>query len=167
MELVSPSKPQKATKQCAYFSYIVTLPPMHQNTTDSECTFVHHYNGTLLYNMYFAKILPCPPGFMLIKGSCSCHPKLQHVLQLRSCNIDNQTVLRSGNTWIMYSNITKDIIYVDHYPFHYCSSYSLYMQLSDPDQQCNQNRRGGECSEGNSAIFGSSRCRQCSNAWLV
>ena len=168
MKLVSPLKPQAATKQCIYFSYTVTLPPLHQNTS-TECTFVHHY-GTLLYNMYFVKILPCPPGFKLIHGTCSYHPKLEHVLQLTSCNIDNLTVLRPGNTWMMYSNVTRDILYVKDCPFHYCLSSSLYIQLSYPDKQCNQNRKGilcGQCSEGHSAVFGSYRCRQCSNTWLV
>jgi len=166
MSLISPLRRIAATTECTYFKYTITLPLLNQNAT--ECTFVHQY-GTLLYNIYFVNIMPCPSGFLLINGKCSCHPKLEHDLQLTSCNIDNQTILRPSNTWMMYSNKTRDVLYVEECPFHYCLSSSLYIQLSDPDKQCSQNRRGilcGQCSEGYSAVFGSSSCRECSNTWL-
>ena len=56
-------------------------------------------------------------------------------------------------------------------PFDYCLSYSSYLNLSDPDSQCQFNRSGvlcGECKQGLSAsiMLGSSQCKHCSNYYV-
>ena len=43
------------------------------------------------------------------------------------------------------------------------------VQLSNPDAQCFYGRSGiacGECAQGLSAVFGTSRCKKCTNYWL-
>ena len=54
-------------------------------------------------------------------------------------------------------------------PFNYCLPYSSYVKLSNPDTQCQFNRTGllcGECQSSLSAVFGTSRCKHCSNTYL-
>ena len=136
--------------------------------------FFHYYNGLgfhkriVTFSIYYINVLPCPPGFLLFDGKCICHPIFDHMLI--NCHIEDQTVYRPATVWMMYSKIKRDIEYADDCPFHYCLSSSIYIQLTDPDKQCNPNRKGilcGQCSVGYSAVFGSTRCKRCSNGWLA
>ena len=169
----------KVTAEQCLFKNITII--MAENTSDKyECSFQHTYfrypyrgnfrTKIVRNSIYYILILPCPPGFSLNNGKCVCHIKLLQIFRFTECFIENQTVLRTGNTWMMYSNMTRDVLYVEYCPFHYCWPYSLYIQLTDADKQCNHNRRGilcGQCLEGYSAVFGSVRCKRCSNAWLA
>ena len=169
MELVSGTLGHKVTSgKCTYYNYTIT--PYQQGL--QECTFISYLQTTFksLYNKYYVSLLACPPGFLFANGKCICHPNLKEITQFPTCNIVNQSVLRPGNVWIMYSNATGEIMYTLNCPIQYCSSFSFYMQLVNPDQQCISNRKGlmcGECAEGFSATFGSSRCQKCSNFWLT
>jgi len=121
---------------------------------------------------YYVSLLACPPGFLFEKSECMCHPNLKEITHSPApiCNITNQSVLRPGHVWIMYYNATGEIAYTLNCPIQYCSSFSFYMQLVNPNQQCVNNRRGlmcGECAEGFGATFGSYRCKRCSNIWMT
>ena len=55
-------------------------------------------------------------------------------------------------------------------PLDYCTTESKYINLRDPDKQCNVNRSGllcGKCKEGFSLVLGSSQCKECSNVYLA
>ena len=55
-------------------------------------------------------------------------------------------------------------------PFDYCLLHPSYLNLSTLDLQCRFNRSGvlcGQCQHGLSAVFGSSRCKHCSNMYGV
>ena len=170
MEVVTGTSGLKETTSagiCFYLNYSITF--YHPDV--QECIFVYYFqNSYQLYNKYYVSLLACPPGFLFANGKCICHPNLKQITQFPTCNIVNQSVLRPGNVWIMYSNATGEIMYTLNCPIQYCSSFSFYIQLVNYNHQCINNRKGlmcGECAEGFSATFGSSRCKICSNIWLT
>ena len=120
----------------------------------------------------YVKFLPCPPGFSLnkLEGYCQCDPLLTStkIISITSCNISDQTILHPGNSWIrITANYTFQVSSYCH--FHYCLPYSSYLNLSDPNSQCQFNRAGllcGQCKSGLSTVFGTSRCKYCSSAFL-
>ena len=163
---------QTVPRKCSYFNYTITS---YQQSLQ-ECTFKYQFHTTYglnrVYNKYYIFLLACPPGFLFENGKCTCHPNLKEITHslVSICNIANQSVLRPGNVWITYYNATGEIAYALNCPIQYCSSFSFYIQLVNPNQQCVNNRKGlmcGECAEEFSAIFGSSRCKKCSNIWLT
>ena len=117
------------------------------------------------------KILPCPLGFKYFKITqmCQCDPVLTMV---SSCNIEDQTIIRPANSWIVGTTSEHD-----HYtyqvspqcPFDYCLPHSSHLNLSSPDYQCEFHRTGvlcGRCKEGLSTVFGTSLCMHCTNYYL-
>jgi len=126
-------------------------------------------------DIYHLKISSCPLGFALNKvvQICQCDPILKPVvLSAESCRIDDQTILRPANSWIV-GKINTDNGYTykvsSHCPFDYCLPHFSRLNLSNPDSQCQFNRTGllcGRCKEGLSTVFGTSLCKQCSNYYL-
>ncbi len=120
-----------------------------------------------------ARLLPCPLGFELSKQNrCDCtHQLKQHQI---SCHIQDQTVHRTAPLWIGVLNTSgsEDASYAvhKHCPFDYCKPDNIGIHLNSTDVQCNYNRSGiicGQCVDGLSEVFGSSKCKQCSNAHLA
>ena len=124
-----------------------------------------------LYNAFYVKFLPCPLGFTLgITGACICDPLLELVFPSRQvlCNINDQTVLRPASIWIAV--IANGCYAFSYCHINYCLSYPFYMNMSNPDSQCQFKRTGllcGHCQFGFSVVFGSPRCRHCSNVYLL
>ena len=92
-------------------------------------------------------------------------------LSITSCNLDDGTILRPANSWLSANTVNNSHIYhvALSCPFDYCLPYSSYLDLSDPDTQCQFSRSGelcGKCKEGLSTVFGSSQCKKCSNMFL-
>ena len=116
-------------------------------------------------------LLPCPPGFSITNALyCKCAPPLlKRGLQ---CNITEQTIERKGTVWVSITspgNESDSFLVHDHCPFDYCNMSTMKIVLSDPDKQCMYDRSGilcGQCSIGLSAVFGSSKCKKCSNRWI-
>ena len=77
------------------------------------------------------------------------------------------------NFWlgVLYNNGTPEGFIQHRYcPFDYCTSESKYINLINPDQQCNFNRSGllcGKCKKQLSLVLGSSECKQCSDNYLA
>ena len=69
--------------------------------------------------------------------------------------------------------LNADVIIHDHCPLDYCLSpgnNSLSLNLESPDDQCAFNRSGvlcGTCTTNLSQVFGTSRCRKCSNTYIL
>ena len=126
--------------------------------------------------MFYVELKRCPKGFTLQvkedKKACSCDPIMQNSsLSITSCNLDDETVLRPANSWINATDNSHGYSYKvsSACPFDYCLPYPSYLNLSTPDSQCQFNRSGvlcGQCQHGLSAVFGSSRCKHCSNMYL-
>ena len=92
-------------------------------------------------------------------------------LFITSCNINDGTILRPANSWIFAETVNYSHSYdvSPQCPYDYCLPHSSHLNLSDPNSQCQFKRSGvlcGECKQGLSNVFGSSRCKQCSNLYV-
>ena len=135
-----------------------------------ECELYLSAEGGITETLY-VKLTACPAGFYLSrqKGSCYCDPILYPYVT--SCNLIDETVLRSANSWAFAYQVNQKYEYKVSQlcPYHYCLPHSSYLNLSMPDSQCQFHRTGllcGQCQQGLSTIFGSSQCKQCSNFYL-
>ena len=116
----------------------------------------------------------CPPGFSLSGNPprCDCIEILQ-ALPGVTCNIQHQTIARSGLVWIGYTeedNLTTTVLAAEYCPLKYCRSNSENVSLYTPDTQCNYNHSGvlcGGCRPGFSIVLGSAQCLPCSNKYLA
>ena len=115
----------------------------------------------------------CPPGFQLesINGllQCTCDDFITDQIDT-TCNETRFTVLRPENTWIGVDSSTKEVSYISLCPIHYCNDRITEVNLSIPDQLCENGRSGilcGECEASLSVIFGSAKCSDCSSLWLL
>ena len=154
---------------CNQYSY--TLWP--SNLTSNICKLFLGLDN--MPEMFYAQLKRCPKGFSLQedKKVCSCDPTLQNssLISITPCNLDDETVSRPANSWISAYTTNHSYAYKvsTNYPFDYCLLYQSHLNLSNPDSQCQFNRSGvlcGQCQHGLSAVFGSSRCKQCSNMYL-
>lgn len=131
--------------------------------------FVGYVSLVEIYSMAF---YPCPKGFKL-REYCQCDPVLQEFKSIiTSCGINDQTILRSANSWISADTINNSHLYYVSLqcPFDYCAEEDLHLNLQFPDSQCRYNRVGvlcGQCQPGFSTTFGSSQCKQCTNIYLL
>ena len=124
--------------------------------------------------MFYVEIKPCPKGFTQKSSikACDCDPLLNNdKLSITSCNINDGTILRPANSWIFAKTVNNSHSYdvSSQCPYDYCLPHSSRLNLSDPDSQCQFKRSGvlcGECKQGLSNVFGSSRCKHCSNLYV-
>jgi len=154
---------------CTRVNYTVIFP------TDNWCALFIKINtdSDEHLNIFYVKQLPCPAGFILSSKNrkCVCYPKLAK-FTVKSCNIDDQTILRPANSWI--SATPHNNSYTYHIslqcPFQYCLLHPSHLNLSSSNTQCQFNRFGvlcGQCQQGLSTIFASSQCQHCSNVFLL
>ena len=126
----------------------------------------------LIVNITFAS---CPIGFEPSNstGECICDHRLWQFTN--SCDIHRQAILRNASStfWlnVSYNSGTPEgFIHHPFCPLDYCTTEKKYINLNDPDKQCNVNRSGllcGKCKEGLSLVLGSSQCKECSNNYLA
>ena len=123
-------------------------------------------------DVYYINILPCPAGFVYQNGICICDPILKLMLQITTCDINHQTLLRPAGSWLSAVTINNSHQYhiSPHCPLHYCLPYSSQLNFSTPYSQCQFNRSGllcGHCRKDLSTVFGYSHCQHCSNVYLL
>ena len=153
---------------CNRYSY--TIQPNNKFIT--ECKLFIGLSE--IPEMFYVEIKPCPMGFMLENSikACYCDPLLNNdKLSITSCNINDGTILRPANSWIFAETVNNSHSYdvSSQCPYDYCLPHSSHLNLSDPDSQCQFKRSGvlcGECKQGLSNMFGSSRCKHCSNLYV-
>ena len=117
----------------------------------------------------------CPIGFELSNstGECICNHRLWQYTN--SCDINRQAIFRNSSStfWlgVSYNKGTPEgFIHHPFCPLDYCTTESKYINLRDPDKQCNIKRSGllcGKCKEGFSLVLGTSQCKECSNVYLA
>ena len=153
-------------QNCTNVSYII-----RSNSRQNKTCLLLLSTATKEQTLYAFRVnlASCPPGFELDnnEGICKCHHKLLSQLSGLSCDISNEAFSRPPNSWISTNN--KGVIYTDDCNFDYCGSYPSSVQLTKPDTQCLLSRSGiacGECAQGLSAVFGTSRCKRCTSYWL-
>ena len=128
-------------------------------------------NSSIIEPLYdpYVKIIevtikPCPNGFPLVNGKCSCRPELN--LGSRTCDTNTQIITRDGDMWISYENNSHCLIVYSDCPFHYCNDSNISFTLNFPNKQCLYSRSGilcGECEEGFSLMLGYNECERCNN----
>lgn len=112
----------------------------------------------------------CPVGFVLVNGSCVCDRLLSR--KNIQCNIRDQTISGISPGWIGLVNHT--LVYQRHCPYDYCSQSNVKIHANvtalSEDEQCAKHRTGimcGKCAAGLSIVFGTRKCKLCSNYWLM
>ena len=119
--------------------------------------------------MFDVQLLPCPLGFAFKHWICDCDPLLNSYTE--KCIIHDQTVKRLSSHWITGNTSNNDTKYLvaDSCPIGYCS-HNMMVNVHWPDSQCQQHRTGplcSHCAPGYSVVLGSSRCKKCTNTYLV
>ena len=125
--------------------------------------------------MFYVQIKPCPMGFTLQNDNkaCYCDSLLRNdEVSITLCNINDRTILRPANSLISAVTVNNSHSYnvSSQCPFEYCLPYSSHLNLSNPDSQCQFERSAvvcAQCQQGLSTVFGSSRCKHCSNFCLL
>ena len=122
-----------------------------------------------------AVIKHCPIGFELRNSECICSTIIS-ALDGVDCDFNAYGIKRTSNIWIYArpgDNTSKHYITLHkHCPYDYCRNDvdSLTIHLENPDKQCAFNRSGnlcGGCQAGLSQVFGSIKCKQCSQIHMV
>ena len=132
--------------------------------------FNTHYGVKVIYSNFYVKLLPCPPGFLFTQMRCQCDPVITLNGYVKDCDINDQTVLRCPNSWIFYSESLHTYQLSKNCPFDYCYPQSSKLNLNNPELQCQFSRSGslcGQCQQGLSTVFGSNKCQQCSDVYLL
>ena len=118
----------------------------------------------------------CPPGFYLESKSmrCTCNPKLCNNQVIGKVSNGRGLIYLRESIWVKaYNNGDVSGIIMHHNcPFDYCnkSSYTVGINLADPDTQCAMNHAGvlcGKCAPGFSLAIGSNKCLPCLNSSKV
>ena len=121
----------------------------------------------------------CAIGFIqshqfLDDCQCVCDPRLQPY-QIRNCSQKAEAIKLETNIWIgVEENFINGTGYIIHdCPFDYCVEKPVNISLNssqERDRQCAFDRSGvlcGECQHGLSLVLGTSRCKECSNIYLL
>ncbi|XP_064397227.1 uncharacterized protein LOC135344071 [Halichondria panicea] len=124
-----------------------------------------------LINISF-QLCTCPSGLKPIQSDieckCDCDPDLQQY-QITDCFEENDTIqLERNNKWINTTNETGYV--VSNCVFDYCVEKPINISLNSPDEQCAHSRSGvlcGECEPGLSLVLATSRCKECSDLYLL
>ena len=131
-----------------------------------------------LYETFFhipvfvsVNLLPCPVGFQMIDGQCTCAQVLLDS-HISSCTIVNGTpyIHRPIPYWIgLPTDNASSLLVHSQCPYDYCKPYDLNITPHNHDIQCQFQRSGtlcGKCRGDLSMVLGSSECKMCSNAYL-
>lgn len=163
-ELSSPKCFIVHQQQCTALSYTVKS----SRSSGGQCLIqLRTQNEHPMYILHvFVK--QCPLGFLLdSNGKCSCDSSLQYLLRGIECNIHDQKFKTPPNYWISLQD--NEIVYTAHCKFSYCLKVPGFIHLNHSDNQCLPTRSGmgcGICRKGLSTIFGSAKCKKCSNYGL-
>ena len=122
------------------------------------------------------RLKACPLSFQLNETgySCICPPWLK--LYGLQCDTEHYKILRSGKQWIgvVFDNNMSNPQLAAHLncPYDYCLTNvtKLSLTLEQSDELCAFNRTGilcGGCTATFSRGLGSSKCKKCSNLWIL
>ena len=125
--------------------------------------------------IFYVRLKPCPPGFFIQEAQKAsyCDPLLNtKVVAIISCYLDEEAVLCPGDSWIYADtgNVSHTYRVSPNCPFDYCILHSTHHNFQYHDSRCQFKRTGvlcGQCQHGLSTVFGSYRCKQCSNVYLL
>lgn len=150
-----------------------TVPVSYDQASSNLFFATERSIGNLFQNPFqlVVHVMSCPVGFEVLgddSPSCACTPLLASYGY--SCNVSDQAVQKSGNTWIGYvTNDTAVLGIIGQCPYEYCTNETR-VPVTDFDYQCAYNRQKvlcGQCRDGLSTTFGTSQCAECSNYYLL
>ena len=113
-------------------------------------------------------ILGCPFGFQLQDSTypeCVCETIIEE--SGCTCSIDDLIINCPFEKWI--GNVSSQAIVHHHCPLDYCIS-DRNVHVVAINEQCAFNHSGllcGECQPGLSLAFGSSKCKECTNLYIL
>ena len=123
--------------------------------------------------------LPCTcpiglqPSLSKIECKCICDNKLQPY-HITNCYQEDGTIKLETNLWIDKVSSNNRVEYIiQDCPFDYCVQKPVNISLNssqERDRQCAFNRSGilcGECQQGLSLVLATTKCKQCSNIYLL
>ena len=114
----------------------------------------------------------CGPGFTYdhALSRCVCIKELEskHV----QCNASEEVLVIPDNHWFGYLDESEDVLVYSTCFYDYCKPSSIAVNVLDLDFQCNTGYRRtglacGKCEPNTSTVFGTSRCKECSNMGLL
>ena len=147
-------------EECSTVEYQIYGP---DNATFNILLSSYPGNAPMVIEITF---LPCIAGLTL---RCICSDFFTSLGII--CDATHGTVTREGTNWIGVYN--DGMHYVPALsstcPLNYCKNIDK-VSLIRPGDLCNGGRTGilcGHCSDGQSVVFGSSGCQECSDQWLI
>ena len=154
---------------CSMHSFTVnsTLPT---TTGSAPMSFMLTYTQRLYFAVpgtVHVHMLDCPTGFVNPDGICKCIPLL--VRYGADCNIDTSSIKIPiySDAWIgVVNNLTVGVSKTC--PAGYCNLGEV--DFSRLGSVCDGNRTGvvcGQCDNGLSVQFGSTKCSRCASMWLL
>ena len=115
-------------------------------------------------------MMPCPVGFSISHGICTCDSFITNQKIANICNIDTTSITISSGKWLGYIQ-NHSYGFASVCPTGYCNSDLTDIDMTQKDYICHPNRRGtlcGDCVEGYSIVLGSDDCERChSNLFLL
>ena len=116
-----------------------------------------------------AELSSCPSGLDILKDghACDCSHFIKKFDMV--CDIERGMIHIKDKQWIRFYKHLKTGVTAS-YPLDYLNTGSKYVNLNEPDKQCNFNRSGilcGACRANFSIVLGSSNCKKCSNLYLL
>ena len=175
---------QSIGRQCRalYFTVSTARKLETLNLTTQEfrtpCKFLNaHAVFQLLCERFSMKVKlkDCPLGFVFNTSikKCQCSSQISSHTKV-SCDFETYNIVKGKQVWLLSQNSSGkyQIVIHDNCPYDYCrgENNSLSFKLEFPDDQCAFNRSGilcGACQETFSQVLGTSRCRKCSNIYLI
>ena len=153
------------SKYSKTFTFII----VSEATSVCELFLIASSDTQTITVVFYVQLLACPVGFTLQSGACNCDPILSPYID--GCYIDYTSISRPRNTWITaHTQVNKTKYLIPDCPMDYCLPYPSYVNLSYPNVQCQFNRTGilcSECEHPHSMVFGSSRCMECTNLYIL
>ena len=115
------------------------------NTTTQYGLYLSSFGG--ITETLYVKLRACPAGFIICKQkrTCCCDSILYPYVT--SCSLNDETILRPANSWILAYQVNKKYEYKVSKlcPYNHCLPHSSHLNLSMPDSQCKFHRTGLLC----------------------
>ena len=175
---------QNTARQCTSLHFTVSsgrkLETINLTTQEfrTPCKSIEGYTKFQLLCDQFSmkiKLKDCPLGFVFNTHTkeCQCSSQITSHTMV-SCDFATYSIIKAKQVWLLSKNTSgnNQIVIHDNCPYDYCQveHNSLSFKLEFPDDQCAFKRSGilcGACQRNFSQVLGTSRCKKCSNIYLV
>ena len=117
-------------------------------------------------------VYPCPMGFMLKEDECVCDSFIVDMSPSTKCNITTTTISIYSGQWLGHissGNMSK-LGFASVCPPGNCKTDILLFNVTDPFSICESSKMDilcSQCQHNTSVVFGSTKCRPCSDLWLI